>query len=134
MLVSRCSLLLAGVLLLCACGTTTSSTDRPAPRPDRNLISQAEIEASAKDNAYDLVHYLRPLWLRKRGHDGFTTPGDVVVYMDYMRLGGPEALRQIHLVEISTIRWFDASEATRQWGRGHGYGAILVSTALGAQR
>ena len=98
-----------------------------------NVISLAEIDASAASNAYEVIQHLRPNFLRTRGavHG---TPGaatamemvDLVVYLNENRLGGSDQLRQISATDIREIRYFNSSEATTKWGTGHSAGAIQV--------
>src|ERR1043166_3666144 len=73
----------------------------PAPKPVKirrnpELISQEEIEAAGDvHDAYDLVQRLRATWLASRGPSSIylTTP-EVVVYLNGVRRGGPEADRK----------------------------------------
>ena len=111
--------------LLAACGTT--SVNQKAERSSGSEISTEEIREASQLNAYDLVRALRPYWLQKRGQNSLLLQGDIVVYLNDVRLGGPAELRQISTDEIGAIRRLSASEATRRWGMDHTYGAIVVS-------
>lgn len=121
-------ILLGLVLLLGACTTTGKSSD--TPRRDRNQVTTQEVQAYRQSfgqvgTAYDLVQRMRPLWLRKRtGRD----VGEVVVYLNGMRFGGTGALYQIDAVNVVSLRYLSASEATLQLGPRYPYGAILVET------
>src|SRR5439155_36991 len=55
--------------------------------------------------------------------------GDVVVYLDQSRLGGPETLRTIQVNAATAIRHYSASEAEARFGPGHLHGAIQIITA-----
>ena len=94
----------------------------------RDVITAEEAAATNQTSAFDVVRALRPTWLQKRGVQSVRVTGDVVVYVDGMHMGGPAALRQVHVSAIREIRHFDASSATQRWGTGHGFGAIEVST------
>ena len=54
--------------------------------------------------------------------------GDVVVYLDQSRLGGPESLRTIQVTGVTVVRHYSASEAEARFGPGHLHGAIQVIT------
>ena len=117
--------LLAAVLLLTAC----SSNPAPAgPRTDRNLLSKTEIEAAGYTDAFTAVQSLRPQWLRARGVSSLNQSESIKVYLDGSLLGGTDQLKQITTRSISSIRYYDALEATQRWGLDHGLGAIVVST------
>ena len=111
--------------MLAACHTADST--RRAERSSGSVITTEEIREASQLNAYDLVRARRPYWLQKRGQNSFLLEGDIIVYLNDVRLGGPAELRQISTDEISAIRRLSAAEATRRWGMDHTYGAIVVS-------
>ena len=127
-------LLLAALLAVlplgaaCAPLSRTASSASPAVRRDAHLISREEVEGSRHSNAYQLVRALRPAWLQKRGVKSMRSDGDVVVYLDRNRLGGPESLRGIAAQDIGAIQYLGATEAQQRFGEGHWHGAILVVT------
>jgi hypothetical protein len=125
----------AGLLtvLAIACAPPKPSGDSDL-QPDRNTISLEEVEAARVDNAYELVRMLHPMWLRKRGTNTLQNDGDIVVYLNDSRMGGPEALRQIETISITSIRFFDVGAANFKFGAGHPHGAIQVSTKLPVNR
>ena len=71
---------------------------------------------------------LRPNWLRTRGPQSIYRDGQIVVYQDNVRVGGPEALRVIPATDVLSMRFFDGPSATQRWGLDHGHGAIQVLT------
>ena len=78
---------------------------------------------------FEALHALRPAWFRRNP----TTlrpeaEGDVVVYVDQSRLGGPETLRTVQVNAAVVIRHYSASEAEARFGPGHLHGAIQVIT------
>lgn len=90
-------------------------------------ISQDEIqEAGNISNTYNLVRRLRPQWLRKRGRSSVQQPGDIIVYVDGAEQGGPEALRQIDVIDLKSVEFLDPGKATMRYGGGHDNGAIRV--------
>jgi hypothetical protein len=116
------------ILLTMACGGGGSGGARPSP--DRNLITREEIQAQRFSNAYQLVEALHSNWLRTRGTDSFSSPGQVLVYLDDSRLGGVETLRSISTTTVGYIRFYDGIAASARWGLDHGHGVIFVSTRL----
>jgi hypothetical protein len=120
------------LVLVLGCGPRPGGGESNTARPDRNVITLPEVQAARIDNAignaYDLVRTLQPMWLRKRGANSIQRDGDIVVYLDNARLGGPEALRQVETISITSIRYYDPGAATFKFGSGHEHGVIQVST------
>lgn len=114
-----------GFLLASGCGATRYAS---APPAERDVLTREMIIESRATNAYDVVATLRSNWLRTRGVDSFSTPGEVLVYYNDTRLGGVEMLRGISLNEIGYIQYFDGTEASARWGLDHGHGVIYVGT------
>ncbi len=122
----------------CAAATSTARTPtqessvpaaiRGTTRERASVITREMIEAAKEPNTYLLVRSLRPDWLRKRGERGGGAGADIVVYLDGMRVGGPGFLQQIPAQDVKTIRHLSGPEADTRFGRGHQYGAILVSS------
>jgi hypothetical protein len=120
----------------------------PATRPvraGREPITQAEIErAGVSGNVYDLVYALRRPWLNTRGTDALTegplnltVDGEtyvlqgesrLMVYLDDAKLGSVDQLRELPVVGVNQVRYYDGAEATYKWGAGHIHGAIQVVT------
>jgi len=99
---------------------------------DYKLITEEEIQASGYTDAFRVVQSLRPQWLRSRGVTSISQRETIKVYLDGSLLGAPDQLQQITATSISSIRFYDAVEATQRWGLDHGQGAIVVSTRRGA--
>jgi hypothetical protein len=113
-------------------GGTTS--DRPAPslRHNSNVITADELSRIAATSLDDAVRALRPGWLRNAPSTiRPDAEGTVVIYLDHVRLGGPESLRQINPMQVSEVRYYSPSEAELRFGTGHLHGAIEVTTARG---
>lgn len=95
---------------------------------DPDVISQQAIQdAGPVRNAYALVQRLRPTWLEKRGGRTIRNPSDVVVYVDGSRRGGPDALRQLNVINVNSIEYLDENQATLRYGSGHDHGVIEVN-------
>ena len=116
------------VVTTVACTTTGRSST--AGRVDRELITREELEKNHFTTAYEAVESLHSNWLRPKGTDSFTAPTEVVVYVNANRVGSVDALKNIPVHTITSIRHFDGLTASARWGIGHGQGAILVSTLV----
>jgi len=126
--------LIAWVALALACGggTATQGTSRPASpsHSSANVVVAEELaKVEAAHNLYDALQSLRPAWFwTHRTSRRAESEGDIVVYLDEARLGGPETLRQITMKDAAVVRFFSPSEAEARFGPGHLHGAIQVST------
>jgi hypothetical protein len=134
------ALTLALTFVLGACGSTgatgaTGATDgtaeRPARRASSTFISSDEVRASNAANAFELIQTARPGWLRKHGAVSFRMDGDVLVYLDDVRLGGLDALRSQPISGIDSIRFLDAPTASARFGLSHPHGAIQIAPRRG---
>ena len=129
------ALAVAGAVLaprdLAAQSGSTEEKPKQVKRGGSNLILEGEIAAAPDENAFDLVQRLRPSMLRPRAPAGSPEGegGGIVVYLDNVRLGGTEALRNVQRQTVREIRFLNAGDATMRWGTGHPSGAILVTTA-----
>jgi len=117
-------------LALVVCALSCASAPAPMERAphDPALITRAEVLELRFANAFDAVQSLHPSWLQTKGSDSFRSVGQVQVYLDETRLGGPETLSSITPTTIYSIRHLRALEATTKWGINHDKGAIIVST------
>lgn len=122
----RTVVVLVAALTLGACA---SNSGGDSPSRQRDLITSAEIAELNVATAFDVVRQLRPEYLRSRGTMSIReSQGEyAVVYMNGMRLGGPEQLHQIRASDVQTIRYISASDATTRWGTGHTGGVIEVT-------
>ncbi len=135
---SPSSLVLVAALGWACSGATSAGSgttaDRPAPaqRYNANVITAAELSRISATSLEEAVRALRPTWLRNA--PSTIRPGaegTVVIYLDRVRLGGPENLRQINPMQVSEVRYYSPSEAELRFGPGHLHGAIEVTTARG---
>ena len=111
-------------------------------RTGRLLLASAELRRSIATNALEAVELGRPEWTKqqredeaKRGSQPSTLPVEaisLVVYVGDEKVGAIETLRDIAIPEVSEIRFYDARDAKRRWGREHKYGAIEVVPASSA--
>lgn len=135
MLFPRSSPLVLLVLLALPACASSASTSENSSRRKADLITREDIEKSSfvTGDAYQLVQRLHPEWLRRRGdrlnvneHQEMME-GNIVVYVNDVRMGGPAVLREVRTDSIEEIRYLDTAAATRL-GTGHQHGAILVRT------
>ncbi len=93
-----------------------------------DVLYRVDLEESSAANAFELLRLMKPHWLRRDGPSSVLNETDVVSYVDGVRLGGPQELRQVAVGEISSIRYYSALAATARWGFNHVHGAIEVVT------
>lgn len=125
--IARPILVLLIAAFAAACAGNASSGSREAGRTDR--LTQADVGDTSYPDVYSFVQAKRGSWLRQRGVDSLNgNPSQVQVYQDDVRIGGVDALRGIHPMEIEYVRYFDPIQASSRWGFDHGSGAILVVT------
>ena len=113
------------IALVAACAAPQASSGSGG---GSNVITAEMIERYGGNDTFEIVRSIRPRWLRSRGQDSLRSPSVVQVYLDNIRLGGPESLRGVQATSIREIRWHSATQATQRWGTGHGAGVIQVVT------
>ncbi|MDP9348091.1 MAG: TonB-dependent receptor plug domain-containing protein [Gemmatimonadota bacterium] len=120
-------LLVALVVVVAACA---SAGGNGAQRPSRNQnqLSQEEIRDSQYSSLYDVVRALRPGWLRTRGQISFSDPdaGQVVVYLNGVRAGGADYLREVNAREVLSLEFLNETDASARFGLRQGGGAAIV--------
>lgn len=136
----RPTLRAVAVCLLAVAGACAPAGAGPAPSGNLKEITSEQVRAASQHNAYELVHALRPDWLRKRtsavGISRANTRivrGDdyVTAYRDGQRLGPVEALRNIPIMDVGSVRHYDAPAAQQRFGSGNSNGAVEVITRRG---
>lgn len=121
------------LLTACAGGTGTGGTTRApssGPRPDANLITAEEISTITAQTLYDAVRNLRPQWMMRSRPAAMLqqNQGELLVYVDGMRFGNLESLRQLSPGGVQAVRFHSPSSAEARFGPGHLLGAIEVTT------
>ena len=101
---------------------------QPARSRRRDLIGRREIDerGGSLQTAYDVVRRLRPNWLSRSGPGSVQGAQGVLVYVDNLRRGDIDVLRQISASNIVEIWLVNAMRATQRWGTGHTGGVIHV--------
>lgn len=115
--------------LACAGRRPTATETPPASAQARatgtsKVLSIDELSRAPGRNALELLQELRPQYLRNRGPLHAPT-----VFVDYLRRGGTDALREIPASSIAEIRYLDSRDATQLFGSGYTGGIIHVLTA-----
>jgi hypothetical protein len=124
----------AWLALLWSCGGGTASqgaTQHLSPSSSSaNLVVAEELtKVAAARNLYEALQSLRPAWFWV--HPTSRRPefeGDIVVYLDDARLGGPETLKQVAIKDARVVRFLRPAEAEARFGQGNLHGVIQVST------
>jgi hypothetical protein len=123
----RSAPLLLLLVLATGCVGNGVATGRAAGRSD--YLTHDDLMATAgQSNLYDALHAQRPNWLIARSTNSFLNPGQIQVYMDDVRIGGVDQLRNISLQGIDHVQWYDPITASSRWGLNHEMGAIVVAT------
>ena len=123
----RC-LVLSAAAFLCACSTNSNRAQGVSQRDQARLSADDVRRADPNLTLFEFVSRERPQWLTRQGSTPLQVQSDVVVYRDDIRVGGRDALREIRMDIVSSVRYLTASEATGRFGLNHQHGAILVST------
>jgi len=114
----------AVVLSSCAPQANTRLT----PQRSFTYFSETQISAVRPVTAYDAVLRLRPTALNPAGGRSFQPS----VYLDGLRLGGPEELTRVSAIDIIGIEFLTPIEAAAKFGpTGRNGGAILLTTRIG---
>lgn len=99
------------------------SVNTDGPRRARDVITAADLDRVSVVTAFDAIKQLRPEFLTFRR--GGRPPA---VYVDYVRAGGIETLRDVPVAHVVTVRFLSAIDATTRFGTGNDGGAILILT------
>lgn len=126
----RMVFLLAALPLVSACASSGSQTGQASPRHDPYVITAAELATASASNLFDAVRQLRPRWMERLGPTTFGPQAEyaVMVYMDRIRFGAPDMLRQVPVSLPLSVRYYSASEAQAEFGVGNLQGAIQIVT------
>ena len=120
--------LAAAAFLLTASWGCASGGTGGTDRPDADRISATELAADEERDLLTLIQRLRPRWLQTRGSDTFSGQVGAAVIIDGMQQqAGLGALRQIRAVEVESVEYMNARDATTRYGMNMAGGAILVT-------
>jgi hypothetical protein len=128
---ARLAVLLVAVPLALSCTSGAGRSGRLAtPRHDANIISAEELAGVNASNLYDAIRLLRTEWLRRSAPTTLLPGAEyaVAVYLDRVRFGDLESLRQLPVSSAVRVRYYSASEAQSEFGVSNLQGAIQVVT------
>jgi hypothetical protein len=128
----RTSTLVALVLcsVIGACAPAPGATQAgSAPGARNNVLTQAQLSATNSMNLYDAISKLHPDWLSSRGPTSVTdaTATSVSIFMGGTMLGKVEALRDVPVIDVAEVRYWDAGQAAARFGMGHPRGVIEIT-------
>lgn len=124
-------LLIAALFAACGGGAGRSADMYPSERShDPNVIAEDELREASGQTLFDVVRALRPAWLRSRGPTTLLrqNEGALVVYVDGVRFGDMDSLRQLTPRSVRSARFYHPTDAQARFGPGHLQGAIEVTT------
>jgi hypothetical protein len=100
----------------------------PRARRSLNTITYEEVRTAHVSDVYNLIHNLRPSWLRTpRGATSLTNNPDLAVFMNGVRMGSRESLGAIPITAVRTVRYYTSTEARQKFGGDTQAGAIEVT-------
>jgi outer membrane cobalamin receptor len=114
--------------LTASCAT---STQQSGPQRSRNVLTAEDFQNRPERNLYDLLARVRPNWLRPQGGNLVSGTSPVVVYVNNVRFGGVQALRDITLDEVERVRFVDGTDAATRYGLNTDGGVLEVTTRRG---
>ena len=119
------------ITMLTACshsrGPAPSSS---GPRRDPDVITAEELGSTIASTVYEAVRVLRPAWMMRSRPTAIREQqqAQLIVYVDGIRYGNLESLRQIVPSGVFTVRYYSPGNAEARFGPGHLLGAIEVTT------
>jgi hypothetical protein len=129
---ARLLLLATAIILSAACSSRSpdaGGAGQAPTRSDPNIIRRSDLtDAQLNDmNVYQVIQQVRPRMLQSLGPTSIgPSGGGLLVYLDAVRLGNADTLKDLRMSEIQEIRYLSPSEATLRYGTGHDNGVILV--------
>ena len=123
----RRALLLLATTSVAGCASAMSQGQSSRTSGDR--LTRTELAAANSDNLYDAIAKLRPEWLSSRGPTSVTdaTPTSVSVFMNGSMLGKADYLKQLGVLDVTEVRYWDAASASARFGMGHPRGVIEIT-------
>lgn len=119
------------IVLTCtvACRSSSESQHRAANRANSNVLGQQQLAATNSDNLFDAITKIRPEWLTSRGatsatNMALTSPS---VYMNGMMLGKADVLKDVRLLDVTEVKYWNAGQASARFGMGHPRGVLEIS-------
>ena len=119
----RTVLAAVSLIVLSACATAGR-----APASQHNVVTAEELVRAGDVNLYEALGQLRPNFLRSRGAIvGATSPAaPIQVYIDGMRMGETDHLRQIFAKSVAEVRFLEPAQAIARFGGNNTGGALVI--------
>jgi ABC-type phosphate transport system substrate-binding protein len=116
----------AATCLVAGCAAAT--TQGTSGRGNGTQLTQSELAAANADNLYEAIAKLHPEWLSSRGATSVTdsSPTGVDIYMNGTFLGKADYMRDVRLLDVGSVRYWDAGQASARFGMGHPRGVIEI--------
>lgn len=123
------ALALAIACAIGACAPAAGTTQAGAPASRNSVLTQAQLSATNSETLYDAINKLHPDWLTSRGPSSVTdaTPTSVDVFMNGTMLGRADYLRDMRIVDVTEVRYWNAGQAAARFGMGHPRGVIEIT-------
>ena len=112
-----------------ALGCASAAKQGEATHSGRNQVTQEELARANSSNLYDAIAKVRPEWLSSRGPTSVTnsTPTSADVFMNGSMLGKVEYLKELGVLDVTEVRYWDAASASARFGMGHPRGVIEIT-------
>ncbi len=110
-------------------GCASAAKQGATSNSGRNQLTRAQLGAANSSNLYEAISKLRPEWLTSRGPTSVTnsTPTSVDVFMNGSMLGNADYLKELGVLDVSEVRYWDAASASARFGMGHPRGVIEIT-------
>jgi hypothetical protein len=111
-----------------ASACASAATQSQSSSGNSAQLTRADLAATNSNSVYDAIAKLRPEWLSSRGPTSVkdATPTSVDVYMNGTLLGKADYLRDVRLLDVSEVRYWNAGQASARFGIGHPRGVIEI--------
>jgi hypothetical protein len=103
---------------------------------DHTVIVATDMESLQVANLYEAVEKLHPEWIRgrqtnraSRDRDGQILPGQSELFIDGQRQGSIDLMRSMRVGDVTTVKFYSASEAQAKFGMGNMTTVIALTTA-----
>jgi hypothetical protein len=121
-------LLLVATAYIAACASATQQGQSGQTSGSGSRLTRTQLEAANSNNVYDAIVKLRPEWLSSRGPTSMTdaTPTSVSVFMGGTMLGKADYLKQLNVIDVTEVRYWNPGQASARFGMGHPRGVLEI--------
>lgn len=106
----------------CSMATTSGSSSQ------RNRLTGEELASTNSPTVYEALERLRPQWMSSRGPVSMSNSEEARpnVYMNGSRVGDLDYLRDVYVIDVAELRYWEPGEAGARFGMGNPRGVIEV--------